>query len=192
MKYVLSAILIFMVTAGMSYAQTEDVPIKLEMPDKPEKTTKGGHFRAKQSKKYSRMLNSLVVKSSRFVKDENQKAELIEIRDEYVFNLVKKENEYKKANSEVLKSLSNADFKASKVRKEFKKAQALQISIFDEYVQGLSALKKVIGNDNYNSLFTMTKGKDKKPKADSEKKNDKDVSTEEPEKKPAEENAGTE
>jgi hypothetical protein len=189
MKYVLSAILIFMVTAGMSYAQTEDVPIKLEMPDKPEKTTKGGHFRAK---KYSRMLNSLVVKSSRFISDENQKAELIEIRDEYVFDLAKKENEYKKANSEVLKLLSNADFKASKVKKEFKKTQALQSPIFDEYIQGLSALRKLIGNDNYNSLFTMTEGKDKKPKADSEEKNDKDVSKEEPGKKPAEENAGTE
>jgi len=176
MKYVLSAILIFMVTAGLSYAQTKDLPIKLDKPDKAEKTSKKERPREKRSKKYSRMLNSLVVSSSRFVSDENQKAELIKIRDEYVFSLFEKENEYRKANSQILKSLSNADFNASKVKKEFTKTQALLSAIFDEYLEGLSALRKVIGNDNYNSLFTMAKGKDKRPKTDGEKKKDQEGS----------------
>ena len=191
MKYVLSTVLVFMLTAGISYAQTEELPIKLEKPDKIEKASKKER-RAKRSKQYSQMLNSLVTKSSSFVSNEDQKAELIEIRNEIVFPLVNKENEYKKANSEVLKSLSNADFNVSEVNKEFKKTQALQKSIFDQYVEGLKAIKKVIGNDNYNSLFTMTKGQEKMPKAGDEKKQDKEESTKAPENKPAEENSGTE
>lgn len=189
MKYILSAILVFMVTAGISYAQTEEQPVKPDNTEKIDKTTKQERSRRMRSKSYSRRLNSLVARSSRLVSDQNQKTELIKIRDEVVISLSKKENEYRRANSRILQSLSNADFDASEVKKEFEKTQALQTAVFDEYLEGLSAIRKVIGNDNYNALYTWTKGQGKKPKADGEKKKDKDVSKEEPEKKPAEEAA---
>ena len=193
MKYVLSAVLVFMIASGLSYAQTDEPPIKPDMSDKVQKKAfKKEHHRGKRSKKYSGMLNSLVVRASSFASDEDQEAELIGIRDKYVFSLVEKENEYYKANSQILKSLSNADFDASEINKEFKKTQTLQEAIFNEYMEGLSALKKVIGDDNYNSLFTMTRDKGKKPKGDGEKKKDQEGSKKEPEKKPAEESTSTE
>lgn len=188
MKYVLSAILVIMVTVGISYAQPEEKPVNKSSTERIEKTTKQERHRRMRSKSYSRRLNSIVAKSTVMVSDQKQKAELMEIRDRVVASLAKKEKEYRLANAQIQKSLSNADFDAATVKKEFTKTQELQTAIFDEYLEGLSEIKKIIGDDNFNNLFTMTKGKYKKPKADGEKKKDADASKAEPEKNPAEEN----
>ncbi len=188
MKYIISAILVFMVTAGISYAQTEEAPVKQDSSEKIEKPAKQERHRRMRSKPYSKRLNSLVARSSRVVSDKNQTAELVEIRDEVVASLVKKEREYRRATSQLLESLSNADFDTSKVKDEFKKTQDLQTAIFDEYLEGLSAIRKIIGNENYNALYTMHKGQGKKPKADGEMKNSEEEPKTEPEKKPVEEN----
>ena len=184
MKYVLSAILVFMVTAGMTYAQSEEQPVKTDNSEKIEKTAKQERPRRMRSKQYSRRLNSLVKRSSRVINDKSQTAELVKIRDEYVVSLDKKEDEYRNAQFQILQSLSNADYDESEVRDEFKKTQVLQTAIFEEYLKGLDALKKVIGDENYNSLYTMRNWQGKKPKAEAEKEKNKEESKTEPEKKP--------
>lgn len=186
MKYILSAILVFMVTAGMTYAQSEDQPVKTDDSEKIEKAVNQERPRRMRSRQYSRRLNSLIRKSSRVVNDKSQTDELVKIREEYVVSLDKKEGEYRSAQYQILESLSNADFDESEVKEEFKKTQVLQTAIFEEFLKGLDALKKVIGNENYNSLYTMRSWQGKKPKADGEKKKNEEESKTEPEKKPEE------
>lgn len=186
MKYVLCAVLVFMVSAGMTYAQSEEQPVKTDNSEKIENTAKQERPRRMRSKQYSRRLNSLIKRSSRVINDKSQTAELVKIRDEYVVSLDKKEDEYRNAQFQILQSLSNADYDESEVKEEFKKTQVLQTAIFEEYLKGLDALKKVIGDENYNSLYTMRNWQGKKPKAEAEKEKNKEESKTEPEKKPEE------
>ena len=180
MRILIKSVLVLMLCTGFTYAQQiEDIPLKFETPDKSGKASKRARARGVHSRKYSKKLNSLIVRASEYASDENQQSELVKIRDEYVFSIVEKENKYKKANDEITNTLSYANFDTSNVKKEFKDTQSIQKAMFEEYLKGLSALRKLIGNDNYDNLFVSKNVKRKKPQAAEEKKEDSEVTTNE-------------
>jgi hypothetical protein len=151
MKYVLTSILALLVTVSFSYAQTDDTSIEIKKPA-AKQSPKG-----RQSRKYSRILSNLINKADRLEIDEKRKAELVKIRDEYVFAIIKQENELMNARATYMKSLSNADFDASKVKEEVKASQTIEEQIMYKLIGGMEALRKTVGSENYNSLFAGRK-----------------------------------
>ena len=187
MNYILAAVMAFTLVSGVSFAETEKTPKKQDNLEAVDKDPRFDHRQRRQSRIYSRTFKSVIMRSLELVSEEPQKEELMQIRDKYLGPIVDKQKELQMANRQVMQSVTNADFTDAEVKKEFEKSQALRAEMFNLYLSGLSDVKKVVGDENYNKLFPKTwttrskqkpGGKDKKAVQEAPKPKEKDSKSE--------------
>lgn len=176
MNYLLAAVLAFTLTAGVTFAQNNGAkgePKLTQSVQKSEKNLDRGREKRRQVRLYSITFNRVVTRAMKLDLDDTQKEELRKINEQYLGPIVEKEKDLQSSRRTVMHSLTNPGFNEADVKKEFEKSQALRAEMFGEYVQGLNAVKEVVGDEDYSSLFPkrMTKqgkkgahGKDKQKK----------------------------
>lgn len=156
MNYILAAILTFTLSAGVTFAQNNGAkgePKLKQSSQKSELNPHQGREKRRQGRLYSITFNRVVSRAMKLDLDDAQKEELRKINDQYLGPIVEKEKELQSSRRTLMHSLTNPEFNEADAKKEFEKSQTLRAEMFDQYVQGLSAVKEIVGAEDYSGLF---------------------------------------
>ena len=150
MRFVLFPLIILMLTAGIALAE------KQEKTGSPSEGFKKERVVRIKSGKYSRMLISMVQKTSRFDLTDQQKTNLREIRGEYIAPILQEENESRTLQRQFMSGLQESDFDPSEMKTIAKKIDNANAKIVDMFIDGIAALREAVGEGNYAKLSPVT------------------------------------
>jgi hypothetical protein len=145
MRFVLFPLIILMLTAGIALAEKQE---KAGSPSERVARIKSG--------KYSRMLISMVQKTSRLDLTDQQKTNVRQIRTEYIAPIVQEENESRTLQGQFMNQLQESDFDPSEMKTVAKKIDNANAKISDMFIDGIAALREAVGEDNYAKLSPVT------------------------------------
>jgi len=151
MKSVLIPLLIFVLTAGVAVAEKQDKPKEPAEGFKKERVVKmrGG--------KYSRMFLSIVHRTKILDLDEEKNAEISKEGKKYLTSISKSEKESRNLQIAFMKELNGEEFDAAKLKTDIEEINKLDQQTADEFIDGLEAIRKIVGPENFAKLTPLTK-----------------------------------
>ena len=144
MRWVLFAILIFTLSAGLSYAQHKRDPARQFHPVYRTKAHGIGQ--------YNVMLLDMLNGCEDLDLTDKQKKKIEEIRIKYLKPITEETTEYRKLRLSVYKSLQDPSFDTAKLKSELDKARALGKKMANQFVDGVSMLRDTLGPEKYKEL----------------------------------------
>lgn len=151
MRSALLPFLIVMLTAGIAIAENQDAQQKPTEGFKNERVIKmrGG--------KFSRMYVSVIHKTNNLGLTKEQKDEVNKLGKEYAARIIESENNSRYAQRDFLKQLQAGEFNPSQLKSLNKKSEDENLKAADSFVDGLSAIKNVVGPEKFAKLIPLTK-----------------------------------
>jgi len=151
MRFVLFPLIVLMLTAGIAIAQ------KQEKTENPKESIKKERVVRIRSGKYSRMLISMLQKSSRLDLTDQQKIQVREIRTKYIAPIVKEETESRVLQRKFMNQLHKSDFDPAELKTVIKEADEFNAKIADMFIDGLAAFRDAVGQENYAKLTPVSR-----------------------------------
>jgi len=151
MKSVLIPLIIFMLTAGVAVAE------KQEKPQQPSEGFKKERVVKMRGGKYSRIFLSIVHRTKILDLDEEKTTEVNKVSKEYLLSINESEKESRSLQITFMKELNSEEFDAAKLKTEIEEINKLEKQAADKFVDGLGAIRKIVGPENFAKLTPLTK-----------------------------------
>ncbi len=143
------AAIMLLVVLGTGYGWAQNI--------KPYKHQGGDGGFAMSSDKYSKNLNMLIMRANSLGLDDKQVGELSAIQEKYVFPIIREESEFKISHLKIVKMLQDPDFDPKAVKEEMGASNKLHEKMTESYVDGLAAIRDVVGAQDFKRLRAMVK-----------------------------------
>jgi hypothetical protein len=151
MKSVLLPLLIIMLTAGVAVAE------KQEKPQQPSDGFKKERVVKMRGGKYSRMFLSIVHRTKILDLDEEKTIEVNKVGKEYISSLNESEKESRTLQIAFMNELNGEDFDEAKLKAEVDEINKLEKQSAYKFIDGLVAIRNVVGPENFAKLTPLTK-----------------------------------
>lgn len=148
MRSVICAVLIFMLAAGLSYAQQKPTP--------PRQSYRGYTPAVRGIGHYNAMLESMLDISAGMELTDKQMKKMEEIRIKYLKPIAEEMREFRKLHLSIYKTLQDPSFDSAKVKSELDKADALSKKMAYQFVDGVSMLRDTLGPEKYKEMNTAS------------------------------------
>lgn len=151
MRLVLFPLIILMLTAGIAIAENEqDTGRHWE-----------GFRKAKVAKiksgRYSRMLMSMLHKTSRLDLSEQQDRKVKEIRAKYIGPIIQEEGKSRGLQRKFMLQLQKADFDPAELKTIVKETDVVNKKIADMFIDAMTVIRDAVGPKNYAKLTPVTR-----------------------------------
>ena len=113
------------------------------------------------SYRYSMILNTLLSKSMQLELTDEQKNKLMNMRQQDIVPLLKKERELSKLRIEMLKLLQSPDFGKDELVDIASVESSLNQEILDEFVSNITAMRDTLGANNYAEAVNQVISRDR-------------------------------
>ena len=104
---------------------------------------------------YSSMVRRTLMKAEGLNLTEEQKKELSNIKEQYLYPMVRKEADFRVSHMKIMDMLRDPDFDPLKVKSEIKRANDINLEIANMSIDALAAIRKAIGPENFKKIKTM-------------------------------------
>jgi len=151
MRLVLFPLIILMLTAGIAIAENEQ-GIK-----KHREGFKKARVARIKSGKYSRMLMSMLQKTTRLDLSEQQDRIVKEIRTKYIGPIIQEEGKSHDLQRKFMLQLQKADFDPAELKTIVKETVVANEKIADIFIDAMAVLRDAVGPKNYAKLTPVTR-----------------------------------
>lgn len=154
MRRLIVLIAVIMCFANFSFAQGP-MPQKARQKGMPHPGTMGMHgvMGGKQSSIYGMMLHHALMKANDLDLTPEQKKELSNVNETYLYPIVQKDADFKISHIKVMDMLHDPNFDPSKIKEELKNSNDINLAMADLYVDGLVSIRKTIGLENFKKIM---------------------------------------
>lgn len=104
---------------------------------------------------YSMMVRHVLVKANNLDLTDTQKKEVANIQEQYVYPMVRKEADFKISHMKIINMLQNPNFDPTKVKKEIKVSNEINLEMANMSIDALAAIRKTIGVENFKKATEM-------------------------------------
>ncbi len=114
----------------------------------------GGHMMG-GSMMYGMMVHHILMKAGALDLTDAQKKELAEIKEKYLYPIVRKGADFKISHMKTMDTLHDPDFDPAKLKSEIKTSNQLSLEMADMAVDALTAIRKTVGPENFKQVMKM-------------------------------------
>ncbi len=104
---------------------------------------------------YSMMVHHVLMKANILDLTDTQKKELVNIREKYVYPLVRKEADFKISHMKIMDMLQDPNFDPANVKAEIKASNETNLEMANMSIDALAAIRKAIGVENFKKASEM-------------------------------------
>ena len=151
MRLVFIPLIILMLTAGIALAENKQDTEKHRQEFSKERVVRI------KSGKYSRMLLSMLQKTSRLDLSKQQDNKIKEIRTKYIGPMVTQEGESSDLQRKFMLQLQKADFDPAELKTIVKETDVVNKKIADMFIDAMTVIRDVVGPKNYAKLTPVTR-----------------------------------
>lgn len=114
----------------------------------------GGHMMG-GSMMYGMMVHHILMKAGALDLTDAQKKELAEIKEKYLYPIVRKGADFKISHMKIMDMMHDPDFDPAKLKSEIKTSNQLSLEIADMTVDALASIRKAVGPENFKQVMKM-------------------------------------
>lgn len=151
MRLVLFPLIILMLTAGIAIAENEQDTGRHREGFRKAKVAKI------KSGRYSRMLMSMLHKTSRLDLSEQQDRKVKEIRAKYIGPIIQEEGKSRGLQRKFMLQLQKADFDPAELKTIVKETDVVNKKIADMFIDAMTVIRDAVGPKNYAKLTPVTR-----------------------------------
>ena len=151
MRLVLFPLIILMLTAGIALAENKQDTEKLREGFRKERVARI------KSGKYSRMLMSMLQKTSRLDLTKQQNNKIKEIRTKYIGSMVTEEGKSSDLQRKFMRQLHKSDFDPAKLKTIVRETDVVNEKIADMFIDAMAVLRDVVGPENYAKMTPVSR-----------------------------------
>jgi hypothetical protein len=151
MRLVLFPLIILMLTAGIALAENKQDTEKLRQGFSKERVVRI------KSGKYSRMLMSMLRKTSRLDLSKQQDNKIKEIRTKYISPMVTQEGESSDLQRKFMLQLHKSDFNPAELKTIMKETDVVNEKITNMFIDAMAVLRDVVGPENYAKMTPVSR-----------------------------------
>lgn len=151
MRSVLLPLLILTLVTVVAIAEKQDKPERPSEGFKKERVVK------MRSGKYSRIFLSIVYRTKKLDLDDEKKAEISKEAKKYLSSINESEKESRNLQIAFMRELNSEEFDAAKLKTDIKEINKLEQQAAYNFVDGMQAIRKIVGPENFAELTPFTK-----------------------------------
>lgn len=115
----------------------------------------GGMMGGMHSMMYSMMVHHALMRAQSLNLTDNQRNRLANVREKFVYPVVRKEADFKISHMKIMDMLHNPNFDPARLKAEIKTSNQLNLEMANTAVEGLSTIRNIIGIENYRKITQM-------------------------------------
>jgi hypothetical protein len=104
---------------------------------------------------YSMMVHHILMKASALDLDDAQEKELGEIKEKYLYPIVRKGADFKISQMRIMDMLHDPDFDTAKLKSGIKTSNQISLEMADMTADALTAIRKAVGPENFKQVMKM-------------------------------------
>lgn len=151
MKFILFALAFFILAAGFTHAEKKEKTSNPASGFKKEKVVK------MRSGKFSRIFLNMMHKARSLEISDEQQKEINGIRRKYFDSIAGEEKKSRMLQRTFMKQLENKEFDPSELKTVSVEIQEANLKAADNFIEGITKLKEVVGSKNFAKLYPITK-----------------------------------
>ena len=157
MKRLIASVVILLFAASLSFSQgmMQQKKGQMGMMSKGMMEMQGGmkeHMMGGMQHTYSMMVHHVLMKVNTLGLTHAQKQDLVNIREKYLYPIVRKETDFKISHMKIMDMLHDPDFDPAKVKTEVKLSNDINLEMANMSIDALTAIRKSIGIDKFKEI----------------------------------------
>lgn len=160
MKRLIASVVILLFAASLSFSQgmMQQKQGQMGMMSKGMMEMQGGmkgHMMGGMQHMYSMMVHHVLMKVNTLGLTHAQKQDLVNIREKYLYPIVRKETDSKISHMKIMDMLHDPNFDPAKVKAEVKLSNDINLEMANMSIDALAAIRKSIGIDKFKKISGM-------------------------------------